>query len=437
MSNKFLLATFEGGGSVTPMLGLARKLVQRGHHVRVMSDACNRPEAEAAGAVFVAWKRAPSKPARAREFDTWDDWSQENPADGFANLMENVLAGPALAFAEDVIEELQAEPADLVVSSEMLFGVPLACEALGQKLALMAMNIPLFPMTGFIPLGPGLAPPRTDAERAMHAEITAGIVAMIDASLPAFNAARAKLGLAPLAHMTEQHGAAEVMLLATSRAFDFAPDVLPPKVSYVGPQLDEPAWTQPWTSPFGAKDVRPLALVSFSTTFQDHAGVLQNVIDAISSLPMKAVVTTGGGIRPDEVRAAENVAVMESAPHNAILREAALAVTHGGHGTLMKILASGAPSLILPHGRDQEDNATRVAERGAGIKLPRTASVTEIRAALTRLLTEDTFTVCARALGAHVAADAANSPLVATLERLAQTPAAPADGRANLLSLAV
>ena len=166
----FVLATFEGGGSVPPMIGVAEKLVARGHRVRVMSDACNREEAEAAGATFVPWKRAPSKPHKSREFDTFDDWSQANPADGFLNLMQNLLVGPALAFARDVIEELDREPADLVLSSEMLFGVPLGCEAVGQRVALLGVNIPLFPMPGFLPLGPGLTPARNAEEAALHAQ---------------------------------------------------------------------------------------------------------------------------------------------------------------------------------------------------------------------------------------------------------------------------
>ena len=52
-SMSFLFATWEGGGSVTPVLTVARKLSDRGHRVRVMSDRCNRPETEAAGAAFV------------------------------------------------------------------------------------------------------------------------------------------------------------------------------------------------------------------------------------------------------------------------------------------------------------------------------------------------------------------------------------------------
>lgn len=419
VTKSFLLATFEGGGSVTPILGVARDLVRRGHRVRVMSDACNRPESEAAGAVFIPWTRAPSKPERAREYDTWDDWSQDDPAQGFMNIMENLLAGPALEYALDLIEELKREPADLVVSSEMLFGPSLGCEAIGQRHALLAMNIPLFPMPGFIPLGPGFAPPRNEEERALHAEVTAGLKQMLNTFLPRFNAARAALGLAPLADICDQHQSAESLFLATARAFDFAPDVLPPNVAYVGPLLSDPAWAKPWRLPFSAEDPRPLALVSFSTTFQNHAGVLQNVIDAVAGLPMKAIVTLGSAIRPDEVRGAENVAIVESAPHASVLPDAALVVSHGGHGTVMKALANGKPLLILPHGRDQEDNAARVAVRGAGLRLVRTAPVQEISAALKLLLEQPRFTIAAQALGARILEETRGSSLLARLEQLA------------------
>jgi MGT family glycosyltransferase len=413
----FLFTTFEGGGSVPPMLTVARRVAERGHRVRVMSDACNQPECEAAGATFVPWSRAPSKAARTREHDTWDDWSQADPREGFRNLMDNLLVGPALEFAQDTIEELRREPADLVVGSEMLFGVPLGCEAIGQRHVLLAANIPLFPLPGHLPLGPGLTPPSTDEERAFVAALLAESLQMYAASLPALNDARRALGLPPLSSLMEQHDAAQALLFATSHAFDFAPPTLSPRVAYVGPQLDEPVWAQPWSPPHA--DDRPLALVAFSTTFQNHARVLQRVIDAISTLPMRAVVTLGGSIRDGEVRGADNVEIVASAPHGEILKQATLVVTHGGHGTVMKALAHRCPMLILPHGRDQEDNAARVTARGAGLKLDRGAGVEEIRAALSRLLTEPAFADGARRLGERIAEDATNSPIVEVLEALA------------------
>ncbi|HEV2365386.1 MAG TPA: glycosyltransferase [Caulobacteraceae bacterium] len=418
-SKSFLLATWEGGGSVAPMLTVARKLRAKGHRVRVMSDACNRLEAEAAGAQFVPWTRAPSRSDRTPASDLVRDWEYEGPA-GLIQVMDAVWAGPALAYAQDIMAELRREPADLVVTNEYLFGVIIGCQALGQPYCLFMSNVCLFPMPGVPPLGPGLAPAKTEADRALHEEVSKGVIGMFDAVLPAVNAARKALGLRSSAHTVDLLADAAGALLATARAFDFAPEALPPGMRYVGPQMDEPAWAEPWVSPWPNSDRRPLVLVGFSTTFQNHAAVLQRVIDALEPLPVRGLVTLGGSIGADELRPSPNVRLVESAPHDAVMQEAALVVTHGGHGTVIRALTHRLPMLVVPHGRDQNDNAVRVTERGAGLALPATASAEEIGAALARLLNEPGFALAARRLGGAVAREVAQSPVVEALEELAQ-----------------
>ena len=46
--------------------------------------------------------------------------------------------------------------------------------------------------------------------------------------------------------------------------------------------------------------------VGFSTTFQNHGAVMQNVIDALATLPVRVLVTLGGSIKPEELRPADN-----------------------------------------------------------------------------------------------------------------------------------
>ncbi|WP_296598075.1 glycosyltransferase [Phenylobacterium sp.] len=416
-AKSFLFATWEGGGSVAPMLTVARRMVARGHRVRVMSDACNRACAEAIGAEFVPWTRAPSRPDRDPASDPVRDWEHEGPA-GLVQVIAKMWMGPALDYARDVMAELRREPADLVVTCEMLFGVALGCEAAGQPFCYLAANVSLFPMPGVPPLGPGLAPARNDAERALHAEIAGGVVALFDSGLPALNAARAELGLSPLAHALDQAEAACGTLLATARAFDFAPDVLPPGVRYVGPQLDQPTWAQPWTDPFEAGDERPLVLAAFSTTFQNHDQVLQRLIDAAAPLPVRLLVTLGGSVPASALRPAANCRLVDSAPHDAVMAQAALVVTHGGHGTVARALTHRLPLLVVPHGRDQNDNAVRVTERGAGLSLPAAATTDDLQAALRRLLGGPSFAKAAAALGEAVARETAESPIVEALEAL-------------------
>ncbi|HEX7948232.1 MAG TPA: glycosyltransferase [Phenylobacterium sp.] len=414
----FLFATWEGGGSVAPFLTVVRKLVARGHRVRLLCDACNRPEAEAAGAVFRPWTRAPSRTDRTPATEVLRDWEHEGPA-GLIHTINTCWAGPSLAYAEDTMAELRAEPADLVVTSEFLFGVAVGCEAMGQPFVAMPVNISLFPIPGVPPVGPGLPPARTAADRDLHAEIGEQVKGLFDEGLPAVNAARAALGLSPLAHTVDLAHKARATLLGTARAFDFAPEVLPANMRYVGPQLDQPTWAEPWVSPFDPADTRPLVLAGFSTTFQNHAAVLQRVIDAAADLPVRLLVTLGGSIAADALAPAANTRLVASAPHDAVMADATVVVTHGGHGTVTRALTHRRPMLVIPHGRDQNDNAIRVTERGAGLSLPPSATTAEIREALSRLLAEPTFAASARVLGDAVAHEAVCSPVVEVLEGLA------------------
>lgn len=415
----FLLATWEGGGSVMPVLTVARKLVQQGHRVRVMSDACNRPEAEAAGARFIAWTRAPSRPDRSRDCDVFRDWEVDTPQEQIGRVLDRIIVGPARAYAEDVIEQLQAEPADLVVSNEMLLGVAMGCEAIGQRFALLTCNVSIFPLEGVPPLGPGLLPANDDAARALHAEIGQANREMFDSRLPALNSARATYHLPPLATLADQHCTADRILLGTSRAFDFAPDNLPPQYRYVGPQLDDPSWAETWTTPWSADDARPLILVAFSTIFQDHVGVLQDIIDAAANRDVRLLVTLGDTIAADELTPAPNCWLVHSAPHSALMKDAALVITHGGHGTVTRALLHRRPMIVVPHGRDQNDNAVRVTARGAGLQLANDAGAEAFGAAIANILSQPAFAEAADRLGQAIGEEVRSSPVVTELEQLA------------------
>src|SRR5204862_187242 len=86
----------------------------------------------------------------------------------------------------------------------------------------------------------------------------------------AFNETRQALGLPRLDHPFDQLKSLARILVMTSDAFDFHSTDPMPGLTYVGPALDDPAWTERWTSPWERGDRRPLVLVGFSTTFQNQ-----------------------------------------------------------------------------------------------------------------------------------------------------------------------
>lgn len=421
-SRNFLFTTWEGGGNIPPVLTVARQLRARGHRVRLMSDRVNAEDAAAAGLEFHPWQTAPSRPDRSPASCPLRDWEAANPQEGIGRLLERLMFGAALDYARDLAAVLDAEPADLVVTSEMLMGVLAGCESRNQRVATLSANLCIYPIEGMPVFGPGLPPPRTAEEQTLHEQIRAGTRAMLDAHLDTLNRARLTLGLAPVDSVLRQLDAATHHLLATARAFDFPNAGVPPEIRYVGPQLDEPVWTRPWHSPWPENDARPLIVVGFSTTYQAHEGVLQRIIDAAAALPVRVLVTLGH-IAPDAVRPAANTVLVPSAPHNAVMQQASIVVTHGGHGTVMRALKHHRPMLVIPHGRDQDENAVRVVEHGAGLRLTAASSTAEIRAALRRLLSEPAFTHAVRRLGAAIADEAKRVNVAQELEILAAQPA--------------
>ena len=78
--SRFLLATWDGGGTIPPELGLAAELVARGHEVVVLSDDTVEQEALSAGATFTPWRRAPQARARDAERALIRDWEVRNPS---------------------------------------------------------------------------------------------------------------------------------------------------------------------------------------------------------------------------------------------------------------------------------------------------------------------------------------------------------------------
>jgi MGT family glycosyltransferase len=413
---RFLFCTWEGGGHVQPMMLAAQGLVKRGHAVRLMSDACNAPEASVLGVPFRPWSGPLSRTDKLPASDHLRDWEAATPLDVIHQLCDRLITGPALAYARDVLAALEAEPADVIVTQELLFGPMIAAEAAGLPLAIFAANVWSFPtLPGMPPFGAGMEPAADDMWRDLQANVAATTRAIFQHGLPAVNAARAQLGLMPLADLFDQLAYARRILLATSRAFDFAPDPLAEPFRYVGPYVADPVGVDDFAL---SDDPRPLVLVSFSSLYQAQEGAIGRVLDALGGMAVRGLVTTGPAVDPAAFAAPANVTVVRSAPHHALLPHASAFITHCGHGSTLRPLMAGVPLLCLPMGRDQNDNAVRALSRGAGLQLPPDASAEAIRTALSSLLEEPAFKTAATSLGAAIARDEANRSAEAELEAL-------------------
>jgi MGT family glycosyltransferase len=415
---RFLFATWEGGGHVQPMLLAARGLANRGHEVLAISDVCNAPDAAAVGTPFRAWSTAPSRHDRSPESDPLKDWLAKTPLETIHGLADGLMSGPAAAYAQDTLEAIDRFAPDVVVCQELLFGVMAAAEARRKPLALFVANVWPFPtLRNHPPFGGGLPPPVTDFDFDFYGRLSKVTREAFQHGLPALNAARATIGLAPLADIFGQLDAADRILLATSRAFDFDLTV-PEPFRYVGPYLADPAWAQPWSPPNWTDPDAPLVLVTFSSMYQGQEQVLHRIIEALGGFGARGLLTLGPVLDAADFPAPANVVVARSAPHSLIFPYASVVVTHAGHASTLRPLIAGVPLVCLPLGRDQADNAARVTQRGAGLRLLPDASASEIGTAIQQAISDPGIRQAAADLGTRIAADAANRSAEDELEAL-------------------
>jgi UDP:flavonoid glycosyltransferase YjiC (YdhE family) len=276
-------------------------------------------------------------------------------------------------------------PTDAILMLDLLFGAALGAEASDVPFTFLSPHVSIRPLPGMPLATSGLSQPKTPEERAEVDAVSARLAEMLNRFLPVFNRARADLGLPVLVDVMDLFDRADRLLLATSQAFDFEADSLPDNFRYVGPLLDVPNWSKSlqaksWQASWSAQSNRPRALIACSTGAQGQRDLFQRIIAAMGAVEIDALATTGPNLDVVDLRAPKNVHLIRGAPHDLVMRDVSVVVSQGGHGTVTRSLINALPQLILPMGRDQADNAARVEAKGAGLRLPPTASEAEIAA---------------------------------------------------------
>ena len=419
---RFLMPMWEGGGTLPPELGVARRLIARGHAVHVLGDPTVSDQAVAAGCSFSPWRRAPHRTSLDPAQDPIKDWETSNPLAMISRVRDRFIAGPAAAFAADTADAIATVRPDAVVPDFLLFGSIIAAQSAELPVAPLVPQIWALPTKGAPAFGAGFPLAEGILGRTRDSLMQRLVNRLFDRAVPTLDAVRRANDLPPLRSFYDQVLDTDAILVLSSPTFDFASPFVPANVSYVGPILDDPSWAEPWQQPWPASNHDPLVLVGFSSTFQDQVPLLRKIVDALSTMPVRAVVTIGQMVDAAQVAGTANVAVVASAPHGPILREAALTITHGGHGTVMKSLAAGVPMVCIPMGRDQNDNAARLVHHGAGVRLSTRAAAARIAGAVDEVLTRPQYRTAARRLAASIADESAHGDVPGRLEALVANP---------------
>jgi UDP:flavonoid glycosyltransferase YjiC (YdhE family) len=130
------------------------------------------------------------------------------------------------------------------------------------------------------------------------------------------------------------------------------------------------------------------------------------------------VLLTGGFAQNRPEPLPPNVLLVDRAPHQLLFTRANAIVHQCGAGTTAQALRSGRPTLLVPHGHDQFDNARRVSKLGvARTVLPSDYRTDRVARALGALLTEPRYAERAAAVSIVVREERGAEAAVAVIER--------------------
>lgn len=375
---RFVFPTWYGAGNQVPAIGLAQELAARGHEVCFAGYRSQRARLEAHGFEFTLLRRADAG-YRA----------DEPPERVMAALLDGVWACPEhLADVADLL----AGRCDALVVDCMMFGVLAAIETTRMPTAVLVHSAP-----------GALLPPGGAGEALMLGPV---------------NEVRRAAGRPPVANLWQ---AWAPFLTVCASIPDLDPQPAPPPLRYVGPVFERTA-PSGWRSPWRADDTRPLVVASFSTgPAWDQTSRIARTLDALADTARYRVLALTSQADVGGLRAPENAVLLPYLPHAEVLPEAAVTVTHAGHGTVAAALAHGVPLVALPNpAADQPALAARVAELGAGLALDgESATVPDIADAVAAVLGDGSHRAAAAKLAETIAATPGAAGAADLVERLA------------------
>lgn len=376
---RFLFLTWNGAGNQPPAVAIAQVLKKRGHEITFAGYENQRGYFAERSFRFVALGRSSAA------------WRDEPPERMFAVKLQTAWSSSDHFF--DLPRLISEEKSDAVVIDCLMFG------------ALAAAERERIPVATLIHSAPGaLMPPRGRFESRI---------------LGSVNSLRARAGLPEVGSLWEAWGRYP-SLSNSIRQLDPLAEQAPAAFSYLGPMAEELPHSG-WEAPWATSDHRPLILVSFSTgPYWDQTSRILRTLDAIRGRNIRALVTAGSIEIGPEIMP-DNAVIVGRVPHDEILPQVTVTVTHAGHGTVTASLKHGVPLLCLPNlAGDQPILASQVQNIGCGLSLDGDGATSrEIGEAMDRVIEEQSFAAQARSLASAISQAPGAAAAANKLEQLA------------------
>lgn len=171
--------------------------------------------------------------------------------------------------------------------------------------------------------------------------------------------------------------------------FDFPRRTVLRTFFYTGPWFDETSEkaSADCGFPFERLDGRPILYASLGTLQSSDNKHFNLIAQACAGLDLQVVISVGEKGKTDLPKLPGNHLVVRYAPQIAMLRRAALSITHAGMNTTMQALCFGVPLIAIPLAHDQPAIAARLKRTGAGIVFsPRELTARKLRCAIDSIL---------------------------------------------------
>lgn len=345
---RVLLGAFGDPGHTFPVIALGVALRRAGHDVTVETWQRWRTEVEAEGLAFAA----------APEYDVF-------PTEG-RYLKPYEAVARATVHTRELVRDVRP---DVVVHDILTLAPALAAELEGIPVATLVPHVDPRPAPGFPPYSVGARLPRTALGRRGWSLLDPLIHRGLATGRRELNETRRRLGLPAQTHL---HGgiSRELCLVATFPQLEYPRAGGTPNTHVIGPLLWEPP-TEDVELPDGPAGT-PLVLVAPSTAQDAEHRLLRAALAGLADLPVRVIAATNRRPLGDPAPPVpDNTRLVDWLSYARTMPRCDVVITHAGHGTLVRALASGCVVVTVPAAGDMNENAARAAWAGAGVRVPR------------------------------------------------------------------
>jgi len=397
---RILITTFGSYGDLHPYLAIGTELQARGHRVTIATSAVYRARVEAEGIAFHA----------VRPDVDLDDRALLAYAMDARRGSERVIGFVASQVRESYQDTLDAaRETDAILTHPVTFGSVLAAE----KLALPWISTVLAPISflsshdppvspqapwlhGIARLGPGFVKWLLDLGRRQTLGWVRPVLEM-----------RKELGLEAGRNPIFEGSYSPALVLALFSAQLAAPQPdWPPNTLVTGFPFYDRGELPPEVERFLEAGPAPVVFTLGSSAVSAAGSFYVESLAAVNRLGCRAVFLTGSHPQGLPEKLPAHVIAAPYVPHGAVFPRAAAIVHQGGIGTTAQAMRSGCPSLVVPFGHDQFDNAARLRRRGAAeIVYRRRYRSQRVAGMLGRLLEERPYRQAAAELSRQVSAE--------------------------------